>query len=156
MATKLPFEGGPYLSAAVICEKVLQEINGLKSAIRIIDRVTRSPYVVDTQSEMAAFNYNLTLLLRLKSGDARGPYPLEVRLTKPSGELTTPLRQTLVFEGEEDRGIDLVADIVVKFEMAGIYWFQIYLRDICITQIPFRVIYMPRQKYDSSRDLPQG
>ena len=42
MATNIPFDQGPYLSAALLCEKVLEEKDGVKSAIRIIDRVTRT------------------------------------------------------------------------------------------------------------------
>ncbi|MCD6599648.1 MAG: hypothetical protein J7L19_03655 [Dehalococcoidia bacterium] len=156
MRKDMPFKDGPYLEAAFLCEKVLQETNGVKSAIRIIDRLTHSPYVTDTSHDMEAFTYNLTLLLKLKSGWARGNFTLEIKLSKPSGELSTPLQQQLVFEGEEDRGIDLVAGITVNFETTGIYWFEVYLNNICITKIPFRVIYMPRQRRDSSRDLSQG
>ena len=36
-----PFATGPYLEAAFFCEKVLQEIDGTKSAIRIVDRINR-------------------------------------------------------------------------------------------------------------------
>lgn len=144
MATNVPFEQGPYLSAAFLCEKVLVEGDGVKSAIRIIDRVTHSPAVSDPHEEMKPFNYKLTLLIKLKSGWARGSYPLEIRLVKPSAEVATPMQQMLNFEGEEDRGVDIVAEIAVRLDMVGIYWFKVYLNDIPLTQIPFRVIYMPR------------
>ena len=32
--------GGPWLQVAVLCEKVLQEVTGTLSAIRIVDRLT--------------------------------------------------------------------------------------------------------------------
>lgn len=32
--------GGPYVNAALICEKVLQETDGVLSVVRIIDRFT--------------------------------------------------------------------------------------------------------------------
>src|SRR3990170_8691247 len=108
MTTAMPFREGPYLSAALICEKVLEEPGGVKSAIRIIDRVTRTVEAPSPPDQMEAFDYEMTLLVRLKSGLARGVFPLQVRLIKPSGESPTPLTRNVLFEGEEDRGVDIV------------------------------------------------
>lgn len=156
MATNMPFEQGPYLSAAFLCEKVLEERDGVKSAIRIIDRVTRTAVGPSPPEEMEPFDYEATLLIKLKSGWARGSYPLEIRLVKPSGETPTPLRQTVYLEGEEDRGVDIMVNMRIKFDITGIYWFHVYLRDVCLTQIPLRVIYMPqvRQIHGPSGGLP--
>ena len=144
MTTSQRFEEGPYLSAAIICEKVLVEKDGIKSAIRIIDRVTRQAIGPNPPHEMEPFDYETTLLLRLKSGRARGTYPLEIQLIKPSSESAVPLKQTILFEGEEDRGIDIVANMKIKFDLTGIYWFNIILNDVRLTRIPFRVIYLPQ------------
>ena len=59
---------GPYLSAAFLCEKVLEEKDGVKSAIRIIDRVTRTAVGPNPPMEMEPFQYNIVLLLKFKSG----------------------------------------------------------------------------------------
>lgn len=144
MTTALPFERGPYLLAAFICEKVLEEKDGVKSAIRIIDRVTHTVVGPSPPDQMEPFDYPLTLLIKLKSGYARGVYPLEVRLVKPSGESPTPFTRNVLFEGEEDRGVDIVGRMMVKFDQTGIYWFQIYLGDVRLTQIPLRVSYVPQ------------
>ncbi|MCK4388477.1 MAG: hypothetical protein KAW00_06855 [Dehalococcoidia bacterium] len=152
MSTHMPFEKGPYLLAALLCEKVLEERDGVKSAIRIIDRVTRTAIGPNPPEIMEPFDYDATLLIKLKSGWARGPLPLQIRLLKPSGESPSPFEQTVYFEGEEDRGIDIVVNMRIKFDVAGIYWFQVYLRDVFLTQIPLRVIYMPqvRQTHGST------
>lgn len=142
---------GPFLSAAVICEKVLEEKDGVKSAIRIIDRVTRTAVGPNPPEAMEPFEWGGALLIKLKSGWARGNYHLSVRLSKPSGESPSPLRQTVYFEGEEDRGADIVANMKINFDMAGIYWFHIYLGDKLMTQIPLRVIYLPQ-----IRQVPGG
>ena len=144
MTTALPFERGPYLLVACLCEKVLEEKDGVKSAIRIIDRVTHTVVSPSPPDEMEPFDYELTLLIKLKSGYARGPYPLEVRLVKPSGESPVPMMQTVNFEGEEDRGIDVVGHMRIKFDMTGLYWFQISLGEVRLTQIPLRIIYLPQ------------
>ena len=146
MTTSETFQQGPYLSAALLCEKVLVEQDGAKSAIRIIDRVTHTVVGPSPPEEMEPFDYNLVLLIKLKSGRARGVMPLRVTLAKPSGESPTPMQQNVYFEGEEDRGIDIVGQIRIRFDQTGIYWFKIYLNDVLLTQIPFRVIYMPQVK----------
>jgi len=144
MTASRSVEQGPYLSAALICEKVLEERDGAKSAIRIIDRVTRTAVSPSPPEEMDPFDWDGALLIRLKSGWARGTYPLRVSLIKPSGESPMPIQSSVYFEGEEDRGVDIVANMTIKFDQTGIYWFKIYLADKLLTQIPLRVIYMPQ------------
>lgn len=146
MTTSTSFEGGPYLLAALLCEKVLMEQDGVKSAVRIIDRVTRTATGHTPPTAMEPFDYEVTLLLKLKSGSARGSYPLRVNLVKPSGESFAPLEQTIYFEGEDDRGIDLIASIRIKLELPGVYWFEVFLGEALLTRIPFRVIYMHQIK----------
>ncbi len=150
MVTSQTFQEGPYLLAAIICEKILVEQGGVKSAIRIIDRVTRTAVGPHPPQEMEPFDHEMTLLIKFKSGRARGTYPLEIQLVKPSGESPTPVRQTILFEGEDDRGIDIVTNMRIKFDQTGIYWFNIILNDVRLTRIPFRVIYLPQVRQKSA------
>ena len=140
----MPFESGPYLSAAFLCERVLIEADGVKSAIRIVDRINHQPVVSETAAGMEPFDFRLFLLLRFKSGSARGPMQLEVRFVKPSGESPPPLKQTVNFEGEDDRGIDIVARFDLKLDQAGLFWFDVLLENERVTRIPLRVVYLPR------------
>ena len=84
----------------------------------------------------------LVLLVRFKSGLARGSYPLEIRLRKPSGESLTPGTQTIMFEGEEDRGSDVVVNMTLRVEFTGLYWFDIYLNQTRVTRVPLRIVYL--------------
>ena len=140
----MPFESGPYLSAAFLCEKVLTESDNVKSAIRIVDRVTHTVVRPDPPPTMEPFEHQLVLYLRFKSGSARGPMSLEVRFTKPSGESPTPLQQTINFEGEDDRGTDVVGNMNLKLDLAGLYWFDVYLDRERLTRIPLRIVYFPQ------------
>jgi hypothetical protein len=74
---------GPFISAALLCEKVLIEQDGVKSVIRIVDRVTRTVIGPNPPETMEPFDYEIALLVRLKSGWARGSYLLRVELVKP-------------------------------------------------------------------------
>lgn len=144
MAKPEDFEQGPYFSAAIICERVLEETDGVKSAIRMIDRLTRTAVGPSPPAEMEPFDHQLHLLIRFKAGKARGPHKLEVRLTRPSGESPPPMRQTLNFEGEDDRGVDLNVDMRVKFEHPGVHWFDVLLEGRRVARLPFRVVYIPQ------------
>jgi hypothetical protein len=137
-------ERGPFLSAALLCEMVLVEQNGVKSAIRIVDRVTRTSVGPNPPPEMEPFDYHLKLLIKFKSGWARGVHKVKVQPAKPSGELMPELVRSVLFEGEEDRGVDIIIDSIFKLDETGIYWVYIYLNDIRVTQIPLRVIYIPQ------------
>jgi hypothetical protein len=137
------FEKGPYLEAALLCEKILQEAGDVKSLIRIIDRVTRQVPVTDPLSEMQTFDWSMVLFVRFKSGQARGPMTLEIKIINPLGESPAPMKQTILFEGEEDRGVDLCIDLKMKLQKSGLYWFVISLDGKEVTRIPFKVVYMP-------------
>ena len=154
MATPQRFEEGPHLSAAVICEKILEERDGVKSVIRIIDRVTRTAVGPHPPQEMEPFDYEMAMLVRFKSGRARGTYPLEIQLIKPSGESAPPMRRSILFEGEDDRGMDIVVNMRIKFDLTGIYWFNIILNNMHLTRIPFRVVYLPQVRQKSAASGP--
>ncbi len=139
-----PFATGPYLQTAVICERVLEEKDGVKTAIRMFDRTTQTAIGPSPPKEMTAFNKEFTILIRFKSGSARGPIPLRLDMVKPSGELGPAQDITVNFEGEEDRGVDLVMPVQMTIDMAGLYWFDVYLDDVRITRMPLRVVYMPQ------------
>ncbi len=140
----MPFENGPYLEAALLCEKLLHEVDGVKSIIRVIDRVTRQAVGPNPPIEMEPFEYGMFLYIRFKSGAARGPMTLQIRLVKPSGESPPSTTNTIIFEGEDDRGVDIGAEMRLKFDQVGVYWFYIILNDINVTRIPFRVVYIPQ------------
>lgn len=136
------FPSGPYLVAALLCEKVLEEKNGTKSVIRIVDRVTRTATGPNPPMEMMPFEHEFSMLVRFKAGDARGPMTLQIEPVKPSSETLHSMIGTVNFEGEEDRGIDVVVNFKVRMEQAGVYWFNVYLNGVRVTRAPLRVVYI--------------
>ncbi len=140
----ISFENGPYLEAALLCERILGEVDGVKSVIRIVDRVTRRAVGTAPPAEMESFEYALSLYIRFKSGAARGSMTLQIKMVKPSGESPAPLTNTVVFEGEDDRGVDIEAELKLKLDQTGLYWFFIILNGVTLTRVPFRVVYIPQ------------
>ena len=141
---KHPFADGPHLQTAILCEKVLVEQDGVKSAIRMFDRHIRTATGPTPPMEMEPYTMEASLLLTFKSGSARGTYQLQVNLQKPSGESIQPVNSAINFEGEDDRGTDIVANVALELDMTGLYWFDIYLNGTRVTRVPMRIVYLPQ------------
>ena len=136
----MPFDGGPYVQAACFCDMVLEDKTGVVSLIRIIDTLTHTEAHAQAPEEMPQFSYNLTLVLMLKSGNARGRHTLRIVPELPSGETEREFSVTAYFEGEE-KGSNLIANLPIVFKLEGLYWFRVYLEADELTAIPFRVKY---------------
>ena len=133
-------EGGPFLLAAFICEKVLIEADGVMSAIRIIDRTNVVPPPGLAPSEMPPVDLNHTLFVNFKAGQARGRSSVKLVLRSPLGLKLTEATTPVLWEGE-DRGVNLVIPLRLRVEQEGLYWFEVHLEDKLVTKIPFRVMY---------------
>jgi Family of unknown function (DUF6941) len=131
---------GPYLTAALLCEKVLQEKDGILSAIRIVDRIIATAQGSQPPEQMPPVPVNITALLMLKSGEARGSYTVKIQPVAPSGFKSPEVSWPIYLEGE-DRGANIVLQIVFQAKEEGLYWFEVSFKDELLTRIPLRVVY---------------
>jgi len=74
--------GGPFLQIAVFCEKVLDEKDGVVSAIRIIERLKFSASGEGAPEKMPPMNIPIVLLVRFKSGDVSGEHEVNYNRLK--------------------------------------------------------------------------
>lgn len=141
--TTPPFERGPYLIAAVICERVLLEEDGTNSLIRVIDRLTVEARGDEAPEEMPPVTREFNMFIAVKSGDARGPVQVRITITEPSGiERNEPLiDRTIQLEGGV-RGQNLRLQLNMRFTSAGPYWINTYLDDQLATRTPFEIHYL--------------
>ena len=131
---------GPFIQAALICEKVLEEKDGVLSVIRVIDRLTHAINAPSLPAELPQVTFPCVLLVMLKSGRARGRHQVEVAMEHPSGRRNQIISSSLQLEGEE-RGANLVLRVGLTFDAEGLYWFDVILDDRLFTRIPFRMMY---------------
>lgn len=129
--------GGPHLTAALICERVLHEQDGVMSSIRIIDRVFFLTGEDDTPIDP---QIPVTLLVSLKSGSGRGSYTIKVEIEKPSTEREQLLEAPVLLEGE-DRGANVILGWMFRPDEAGLYWIDVFFDDDRLTRIPLRAVY---------------
>lgn len=136
----MPFERGPYVTTATFCERVLQEASGVLSLIRVVDRMTTNASGPAPPEEMPSARLDWTLVITLKSGDARGSHPVRITPQLPSGETLRPITLSAHFEGD-NKGQNLISQINMELKLPGIYWFHIHVDDQLMTKVPLEVIY---------------
>lgn len=130
---------GPHLQAALICERVLQEQDGVLSIIRVIDRVT---FQLGPDGELIQPQHPIFFVISFKAGKARGTYSIEIQREKPSGEQALVLNAPVHFEGEE-RGANVVIGGAFAPDEAGLYWFDVLFEGEQVTRIPLRAVFQP-------------
>ena len=141
----MPITGGPYLSAAFFCEKVLHEQDGVLTAVRIVDRWNITG---PTETFIATAVIQAFLVIMFKSGVYRGNAQLTVVPISPQTNsrlqaVPIPVR----FEGEDDKGVNVVAPLSFPVQEEGVYWFEISLtgqalQQHVITAVPMRIAYL--------------
>ncbi len=127
----------PYLSMAVFCEKVLRETDNVMSVIRVIDRFN----VIGWTAEMSPTPLQFTVLISFKSGFMRGKQMLAIRPKSPNKEDLPQMSFPMLFEGDEDRGSALIAQMNFVATQEGVYWFDVHFNEELITRMPLRVTY---------------
>jgi hypothetical protein len=132
--------GGPFLIAALFCEKVLHEKDGVLSLIRVVDRFTHT----NTPDKMPAFPIQISILLGLRSGDIKGKQEVVINPITPSGKTLPKTSLPVLFEGA-DQGANLNITYAFVAEEEGLYWFDIILNGNSITKMPLRITYQKTQ-----------
>ncbi|MCL5256288.1 MAG: hypothetical protein M1319_00630 [Chloroflexi bacterium] len=137
-------ETGPWVQAALICEKVLKEDDGTLSAIRIVDKLTLHAQGPDVPETMPKFPLQFVLLIMLKSGSAKGREKLVLRPRDPSGLAKPDYEFWVEFEGEE-RGVNRMVNFTIEAPEEGLYWLELFIGDEqrVLTKVPLRVSYEP-------------
>jgi len=138
---------GPYVTAALLCENVIEDRDGALSVIRVIDvvNVNIPPGLTRHHLASAQMSFTVTMLISLIPGHMRGKKHLSIILTRPSQE-QSPSEYALpvVFEGG-DRRVNLVLPINVQVKEEGLHWFDIQLDGQFITRIPLTIRFVPVQ-----------
>lgn len=147
--------GGPYLTAAFFCERVIEDKEGILTAVRIVDRVVQTAIGVGTPEEMPATAVSLTLLVAFKSGQARGRHDVQVVVESPAGlRSQVAPAYSILLEGE-DRGANLVLNLSFSAQQEGLYWFDVLLDGARFTRVPLRLVYQ-RQETGSLGPSPES
>ena len=145
---------GPYLGAAFLCEKVIEDKEGVLSAIRIVDRIVNTAVGPGAPADMPNTPVALTLVLTFKSGGAQGRQDVRITIERPDG-LRSDLASSLsiLMEGAE-RGANLILNLGLTMTQEGLYWFDVFLNDRLVTRVPLRIVY--QRQLAGGQQAPPG
>lgn len=150
------FEEGPYLIAATLCERAIQDRDGVLTLVRVVDKITGTiagpgPAVPDT---MPPVPVNLTLVIILKGGRAQGRFRVTLRPEAPSGQRLSEAEIPVSFTGAPDAGANVLFGINMMATEEGLYWFDVSLDGQLLTRTPLRIEYSPQRT--AFQALPPG
>ena len=141
--------GGPYLIVAALCERILEEKDGVTSLIRIVDRFIVGVTGPAAPEQMLSSLLTPVLFLAFKSGQYRGSLPLKLTMDNPVGVEKEIGIMSVLFEGDDDRGSNVKVQLQFQPDQPGLYWINVSLGDDVMTRIPLRVIYQRIQQSGS-------
>lgn len=128
----------PFLAAALICEKVLQEGDGVLTVMRIVDIFTIAPPPVPLPAG-GIQGIELTVLLSLKSGDVRGKSEIAMKLRFPSGRVEEVGKWPIVLNGE-GHGANVIAKVTLGVTEFGLHWFDVSWEGQAMTSVPLKLV----------------
>jgi len=133
----------PYITGALLCEKVLQEKDESITIVRIIDRVQYR-----LQGMRTAIPDGIKPIIplegwiSLKSGPVTGDHTIKVVVEKPNGERKDIVNHVSQFLGK-DQGQNLILKIGLGVDVDGLYWFDVFFDEELLTRIPLMVTPIP-------------
>lgn len=145
------FDTGPYISAALFCERVLQESDGVASYIRVVDRFVRRVVAVPG-TPLPPQRIEGFVVVVLKPGQARGAFSLGMRLEKPSGEQGPAQMVTVHFSGGPANGVNVHIQTALDLDQEGVYWLDILGGDnqLLMSRVPLEL------QVQRVSEMPQG
>ncbi len=131
----------PYVVAAFLCERVLIEVDGSLSAIRLADRFTVGvPLDAPMPSRDTPVPINPTFVLVLR-GEQLATYTARAVLVAPDGRETQAFPPTPMTVQSPDQGANIAAVLFILVGLEGQYWLRLYIDDREITRVPLLVVF---------------
>jgi hypothetical protein len=143
----------PRLRVGTLCERTLEEKDGVLSLIRLIDRLVITAEGTDVPKDLPAGQVPVTVVMSWVNG--LGDYEAKIRVDMPDGDSIESI--TFPFHLDSfDKVHNHVIRMVIPVRRAGLYWFRFILGDEVKGEVPLRVIYQrklhPRKRTSPRRD----
>jgi hypothetical protein len=133
----------PIVSAALICERIIQEKDDAITLVRIADRVQ---YSIEGQGLPEGIKpmIGVQCFISLKSGPMTGAHEMKMFLENPIGGRKEVAKFNVHLLGRE-QGQNLIININLGVDHDGLYWFDVLFDDEPLTKIPLLVTATPKQ-----------
>jgi hypothetical protein len=129
----------PLVLATLLCEKVLEEKDGVLTAVRMFDRLLVAPPEPGSVATVP-----IVLLIVLRNGtEVTREAAVGMRLVTPSGSRGPREAYPVELAGEPDAGVNLRVTLPLDASEEGLYWFEIDLDGIPVSRVPLRLTFAP-------------
>lgn len=151
--------GGPFVAAALFCEKLLQDKDGVLSIIRAVDVLTvhkPSELTLGPDGKPTVPVTKLWLVIMFKSGDATGEHTIKVDAVFPSGKIEPGAENRVNLLGGGN-GATLHGEVPVDVSEEGLYWYDVFFDGERATRMPLQIVHQkpsPEAQPQSSETEP--
>lgn len=128
----------PYLKCGVLCERVLDEKDGVLSFVRVVDRHIVTAEGTKVPVEMPSGRADLTAVMMWCGG--LGNHEAKIQIIMP-GDKKWESPTFPFFLDSFERGYNIVARLDLEIKQAGLYWVEFLLNGKVRSRMPWRVIY---------------
>jgi hypothetical protein len=142
MATENVFQDGPYLGAALICERIIEEKDGVKSLMRVVNRIIQQARGPEVPDKMPPIIATLALFLSIRTGKKSGKGEIRIVFSRPDKTAGPEQIQRVNLDEPESRSTDIMINMNLGLDQEGTYWFEIYFGEFLMTKIPLTVVYL--------------
>ena len=137
---EIPLE--PRLKVGALCERVLEERDGVISIIRLIDRLIITFQGKDVPKELPPGLSEVTAVMCWVSG--LGDYEAKVKVKTPDNEIIES--GTLPFRLDSLESVhNQIVKMTIPIRVPGHYWFEFILNEEVRGRVPLHVIYQRKQ-----------
>jgi hypothetical protein len=133
-------------ASAFICEKILQEIDGVPTAIRIADIFTLPEYAPKVPTALQVVDFTLMVIIKVLGVSPTEKHTVLVTMTRPDGqESQIFVNQNVTFsqfEGHPEipSGASLGMRVNVSGEVMGVHYFEVFLAGKSIAKVAFTLL----------------
>ena len=131
---------GPWVSMAVLCQRVEPKPDGTVDVLGIVDGVVVEPEGDDALGLHPAAKLSLTAVVSVRAGDLRGTHVLALRSAYPSGPGGPGLQRPVEFT-DQMPAASLVVPIELEVHEPGAYTFDAFFDDRLLTRMSLWVAY---------------
>ena len=135
----------PYVTAALLCERVIQEKDESLTIVRVADKIQYQLQGVGGAVLPEGIKPVVPIqgVISIKSGPVTGEHAIKVFAVKPNGQRKEIFAHQVTFQGG-DHGQNIIMNIGLGVEEDGLYWFDVVFDEEILTRIPLMI--MPVQE----------
>jgi hypothetical protein len=129
----------PYVTAALLCETVLQEKDESLTLVRIADKIQYQLQGIGVALPQGVKPVvNIQGLVSVKAGPVIGDHVIKIVVERPDGDRKEAAVFPIKFLGK-DQGQNMVLNIGLGIEQDGLYWFDVVFDEDVLTRIPLMI-----------------